>query len=376
MTAPPDIFPCKLEVRSRGEVKPFKVLRVLCDGGRYLNCWELRYLYDASEMYGSGTQLCHWASRRAESWRNMHQKLWPACACPDLLQAGGDKRRKRGCAELAPYFPHLAACTSLFMSIMVWSVYETRRTHEHRLWSAELLADFTNELFRDNPLLPPAIDLRVTDGCGNLALLRVSHGGLCDADTVLRGFAEQGTVFRTRWVAQLQSAAAGPGFSANWLRHLPDRCQVGELLVACLLQPQEMGKLVQMGLDIARQVAGLLDHYLEGKLKGWAAENVPVLLAPSGNPRRVDPHYKQLTASAEEPREQLRRSKVARRAEKEATLATQRSKVQYTCTVKHGATDAQGHVLTVLTCNANDKRRAMQHDGDQSKSVCCGVSWV
>ena len=49
----------------------FKVLRVACAGGRFLNCWELRYFHDASEMYTGPSKLHHRILRRENAWRLM-----------------------------------------------------------------------------------------------------------------------------------------------------------------------------------------------------------------------------------------------------------------------------------------------------------------
>jgi len=317
----PNITPASYEALLPKGITTFKVLQVACAADACLNCWELRYYYDASEMYTSGNNIGHWLRRREESWRNMHKFLWPSHTCPDVLQSATDTRPQRGWPQLAPHFPHVAANTSLFVAILVWAVREAHRPVEHRLTSAGFLAYFINSFFEGNKLLPRA-EFQVHDEHGQPLTVHVSSGPMCNSGDLLDGFPGDAASVKQLWWAQLIENRFHVSSPTAWLRNAPERCSLGELVAMCLMQASGRHKIIRLGFDIVRHFAGLVDRFLPGKLKPWAGEEIPQLWTPAGAPRRRDVHYKHYLASEDVARQEKRKDKVARRAEKEASRPT------------------------------------------------------
>lgn len=88
----------------------------------------------------------------------------------------------------------------------------------------------------------------------------------------------------------------------KWLHHHSDMCTVGELLCMCLLEPStsQLRAAEVVGLQLAAQLAGCLDLFLDGKVQPWATnlQGASCLKTPAGHSRRMDAEVRRASGSS------------------------------------------------------------------------------
>lgn len=287
--------------RSAGflELPGSKFLKVITlrVGQLIVHLWELRYWFDSQLPFKTGgrMKLNVLASRREQRWYQIHQQMWPQHGSPPLVQSAGPGRPMRGPPELAGNQEFLAAPTSLFMAILLWSIIEDQRPAEYRFDAAGYFCEFANTFYlkigqADNTRLPVFRVVRA----GVLRSLQPTQLAFIDATAALDCATSECKAFREVWCEHLRSGGS------PWLTHPPEMCTIGECLAMTLLAHRDTFPNVRaLGIALATEFAAHIDAQIDTLVGrgAAAASSVPPLVAQGGRHRKIDPEIKAALSS-------------------------------------------------------------------------------